>query len=226
MDTFTVGKPHREGRPVTVAICKALATIQASDDDSEFGPHGGFRGILSTPSRDRDGDSLRQDEWLTLPDRLPLDVDHGMNVATTIGSFAPYWEDGKMMIEARFSSLPEAQRVRTLIREGHVRGLSVAFRQDKQLKSEGLPFRELLNCGVVAIPSNPDAVILESKAVESASDPLAQAVHDAAIHLGAVCYPLTSDMDDSGAADGANDPADDEKSWSRDLARQIIDLLA
>ena len=112
--------------------------------------------------------------------------------------------------------------------------MSVAFRVDKQLKSEGLPFRELLNCGGVAIPSNPDAVILDSKALDvraqslakAATNRLAQAVHDASIHLGAVCFPVSSDMDDSGAADGANDPAEDEKSWSRDLAREIVDLLA
>lgn len=209
-------------------VSKALAAIEASDDDSEFGPHGGFRGVLSTPSRDRDGDSLQPDEWLPLPDRLPLDADHGMDVASTIGSFRPYFDDaGRMMLEAAFSSLPDAQRVRTLIREGHVSGLSVAFRVDKQLKSQGLPFRELLNSAVVAVPSNPDATILESKAAlaKAATNPLAQAVHDASIHLGAVCYPVASDVDDSGAADGANDPAEDGKSFG-DLARQIVDLLA
>lgn len=156
---------------MTVAYSKALATIESSEDDSSFGPHGGFRAILSTPSRDRDGDELAQADWLELPDRLPLDVDHGMSVATTIGSFHPYWDGEKMMMEAAFSSIDRAQEVRTLVNEKHIGSVSVAFMTDKTKKS-GEPRRELLNCGVVCIPSNRDAKILDSKALDVRAEEL------------------------------------------------------
>jgi len=146
------------------AYGKALGSIEQGENDEEFGPHGGFRAVLSTPSLDRDGDRLLREEWIEpLPERLPLDIDHGMAVADTVGSFRPYFDGDTLMMEATFASTPKAQEVRTLVREGHVRNVSVAFLTDKSRKS-GEPRRELLNAGLVATPSNRDAVILASKA--------------------------------------------------------------
>lgn len=148
---------------------KAVASIESADDE-KFGPNGGFTAILSTPSLDRDGDRLGRTEWVEpLPDRLPLDVDHGMSVADTIGSFHPYFEGDTLMMDAYFSSLPRAQEVRTLVKEGHIDSVSVAFMTDKS-KKDGQANRELLNCGVVAIPSNRDAKILASKAFDALQD--------------------------------------------------------
>lgn len=154
---------------MTEIYSKAVATIE--DSDSEDTPHGGFTAVLSTPSLDRDGDRLMQDEWVTpLPERLPLDVDHGMTVADTIGSFRPYFDEaGRLMMEATFASTPKAQEVRTLVKEGHIASVSVAFLNDKT-KKDGEPRRELLNAGVVAIPSNRDAMILASKAAGALKD--------------------------------------------------------
>lgn len=145
-------------------IQKALATIEDSDLDSEKYPHGGFTAVLSTPSTDRDGDQLLREEWQDLPARIPIDIDHGMSVASTVGSGEPYWDDatGRMMIDVAFSSIPRAQEARSLVREGHIGGISVAFLTDKS-KKDGVPRRELLNAGIVAIPSNRDAVILSAK---------------------------------------------------------------
>lgn len=209
-------------------VTKAVATIEASNDAGL----GGFTAILSTGSLDRDGDRLRPDEWVTpLPDRITLDMDHGMTVADTIGSARPYLDDnGRLMIDATFASTPKAQEVRSLINEGHISTVSVAFMNDKKALKEGKPHRELLNAGVVAIPSNRDAVILESKSMDMATFKAAlaalfdsddavtavtkaaggdaamvQAVHDASTHLGAIC--ATPDLDESGAADGANKAA-------------------
>lgn len=154
---------------------KALATIEEVPDDERFGPNGGFIAVLSTPSLDRDGDRLERDEWVEpLPERLTLDADHGMSVATTVGSFRPYFDENKrLMMEATFSSIPRAQEVRTLVKERHIGTVSVAFMTDKSKKS-GEQRRELLNAGIVAIPSNRDAVILDSKALDARVEEIIQ----------------------------------------------------
>jgi hypothetical protein len=250
------------GNPPEV-ISKALATIvdTADDDDLKYGPHGGFTCISSTPEEDRDGDNLYQEEWKALPDHITVDSDHGMSVATTVGSGHPYFNsEGNVQTDVSFSSIPRAQEVRTLIKEGHIRNVSVAFMTDKSKKA-GEPRRELLNLGIVAVPSNRGAVILDSKALdlraeeiaaekrsEAETEPcaetyqsdteahteeaetkapsgtgdgaaLTQAIHDASVHLGAMCYPLQPDEDPSGASDGANKSLDppEEKSPELDL---------
>jgi len=190
---------------------KAVAHIEDGEDEYRFGPNGGFTAILSTPSQDRDGDKLQRTEWLEpLPERLPLDMDHGMTVADTIGSFRPYFDDDVMKMDAYFASTPKAQEVRTLVKEGHITAVSVAFMTDRS-KKDGTPRRELLNAGVVAIPSNRDALILDSKATDlsepkvdveafikaaSGDTALTQAIHDAAVHLGAACCETLVSPDD------------------------------
>lgn len=201
---------------------KAIAAI-SSVDGEKFGPNGGFTAILSTPSEDRDGDRLLSKDWITpLPDRLPLDIDHGMSVADTVGSFHPYFDGDVLMMDAYFASTPQAQHVRTLVNEGHISTVSVAFMTHKDKKSAGEPFRELLNAGVVNTPSNRDAVILQSKGMDLAeferklsellgiksveiSGETVQHVHDMAVEHGAEC--TVSDEDSTGEDDGANKAA-------------------
>lgn len=206
----------RDGRSDKVKT-KSMATIEQVDDDTQYGPNGGFTAVLSSPRLDRDGDIWPQNEWIQpLPARITIDADHGMSVATTVGSAVPYFDNaGRLLITASFSSIPRAQEVRTLIREGHVSSVSVAALTDNSKKS-GTQKRELLNAGVVAIPANPDAVILDSKAAGGitvkvtpvldtealdavvatikAATPgggsdhaLLQAIHDASVHMGANC---------------------------------------
>lgn len=154
---------------------KAIASIESTDGD-EFGPNGGFTAVLSTPSLDRDGDRLQKSEWQEFTQtRYPLDIDHGMSVADTVGSFVPYWDDDRMMMRADFASTGKAQEARTLVNEGHIRNVSVAFMTDKS-KKDGEPRRELLNAGIVATPSNRDAVILASKAASALKDALSDTV--------------------------------------------------
>lgn len=233
---------------------KSLAEIEQVEDDSQYGPNGGFTAVLSSPRLDRDGDVWPQDEWiLPLPDRITVDADHGMSVATTIGSAKPYFDDsGRLLITASFSSIQRAQEVRTLIREGHVTSVSVAALTDKS-KKDGTQKRELLNAGVVAIPANPDAVILDAKkaggvtidvtpvlntaaldkviAEIKAATPgggsdhaLLQAIHDASVHMGANCAEcMQCAANEAATAIGDSTGADDGANKSLELPDESVD---
>jgi hypothetical protein len=150
------------------AIMKALATISAADSSDAASPNGSFEAILSTPGTDRDGERLEQDDWKTpLPDRIHIDLDHEMSVAGTVGSAEPFFDtEGNLRIKGTYASTPRAQEVRTLVNEGHITTMSVAFMTDKATK-DAAQTRELLNGAFVAVPSNRDAKVLSSKALEA-----------------------------------------------------------
>lgn len=148
-------------------VTKAIATISSTDTDGDS-PNGNFEAILSTPDLDRDQDVLAQDDWKTpLPARIHIDLDHEMSVAGTVGSAEPFFDsDGNMRIKGTYASTPRAQEVRTLVNEGHISTMSVAFMTDMGAK-DGSPSRELLNGAFVAVPSNRGALVLSSKAFEA-----------------------------------------------------------
>lgn len=192
-------------------VTKATATVEPVKSDN---PNGEFDVILSTNTLDRDGDNLNADEWKQpLPDHITFDSDHGMSVATTVGSGKPFINDaGQLQVRGTFASTDHAQNVRTLVNEGHIKTTSVAFLERKG-KKDARPERELLNGAFVAVPANPEALVLASKravvdtitakapaaaapesgppegspADELDEQKMAQAIHDAACHLGAVC---------------------------------------
>jgi hypothetical protein len=186
-------------------VIRKDATITNTDDT---GP-GGFEVILSAPTLDRDGDTLLPEDWKQpLPDHITFDADHGMSVASTVGSGVPTIENGNLVVRGTYSSLPRAQEVRTLVNEGHIRTTSVAFMPSKATKDgKTRTVRELLNGAFVAIPSNRDSVVLASKAFDvkagarnSKTDQVhMQTAHDHLVAAGAVCAP----MDATGAAEGA-----------------------
>lgn len=149
-------------------IVTKAAIIQPGLDDAEH-PNGTFDVILSAQSKDRDGDVLKSDEWKQpLPEHIVFDMDHGMSVATTVGSGKPFIDDeGNLRVKGTYSSIPRAQEVRTLVNEGHIRTTSVAFMTDKSEQKDGKPVRELLNGAFVAIPSNRDAKVLSSKSLDT-----------------------------------------------------------
>jgi hypothetical protein len=172
------------------------ATIETTGSDDAF--PGTFRVVLSTPDQDRDGDTLLPDEWkMPLPDRITFDSDHGMSVATTVGSGVPSIDkDGRLIVDGEFSSLPRAQETRTLVNEKHITKTSVAFMTVPSTEKgapKGAKLRELLNGAFVAVPSNDHAEVLDSKSIfrkagarNSQSDSqLIQSIHDASIALGA-----------------------------------------
>src|SRR4051794_27687598 len=108
-------------------IIRKDATITPTGGDDDF--PGTFEVVLSAPTLDRDGDTLMPEDWKRpLPDHITFDSDHGMSVATTVGSGVPTLNDaGELVVSGTFSSLPRAQEVRTLVKEGHIRTTSVAF---------------------------------------------------------------------------------------------------
>ena len=146
-------------------VTKATGTVTPVEDSKS--KHGEFDVILSTAALDRDGDELHADEWKTpLPDKINFDSDHGMSVATCVGSGKPFINDrGQLQVRGTFASTPHGQAVRTLVKEGHIDSVSVAFTQQKNQKS-GKPLRELLNGAFVAVPANPEAKVLAVKAAK------------------------------------------------------------
>ncbi len=174
-----------------MTIIRKTAILKDIGSDDAF--PGEFEVVLSAPTEDRDGDTLLPDEWkLPLPEHITFDSDHGMSVATTVGSGTPELnEAGELIVRGTYSSLPRAQEVRTLVKEGHIRTTSVAFMTLKNSKAAGgKAQRELLNGAFVAVPSNREALVLSSKSLKtgarnSKSDQdLIQAILDAAIALG------------------------------------------
>jgi hypothetical protein len=189
------------------------ATITPTGVEGDF--PGTFEVILSAPTLDRDGDTLATEGWKTpLPDHITFDSDHGMSVATTVGSGVPSIDKatGNLVVSGTYSSLPRAQEVRTLVNEGHIRTTSVAFMSAKSTKDGNtVTQRELLNGAFVAIPSNREALVLSSKTVKagarnSTSDMgHIQSMHDSASALGADCAGAKSlTVKDADMADGAD----------------------
>lgn len=184
-------------------VIRKDATIANTGQDDDF--PGSFEVVLSTPAKDRDGDELAIEDWkLPLPDHITFDTDHGMSVEKTVGSGKPTIEDGNVIVRGTYSSLPRAQEARTLVKEGHIRTVSVAFMSEKVTKDgRTRNVRELLNGAFVAIPSNREAVVLAAKGVKAgarhstADMTHVQAIYDHAVALGG------GPSDDTGAEVGA-----------------------
>lgn len=176
-----------------------LGTVKAVDKDGDD-PNGSFEVVLSAPTLDRDGEIIDAKAFDPLPDHITFDHDHGMSVATTVGSGVPsYDEQGRLIVRGTYSSIPRAQEVRTLVREGHIRTTSVAFMDAKREEGKDgkthIVQAELLNGAFVPIPSNREALVISAKEYrvkvgarnsEEDSERLQQ-IHDLAIANGASC---------------------------------------
>lgn len=176
-----------------------LGNVKSADGDNEDDQFGSFDVVLSAPTLDRDGEVIDSRAFEPLPEHITFDVDHGMSTSTTVGSGTPFYDDeGNLRVRGTFSSIPRAQEVRTLVREGHIRTTSVAFMSSERADLDGVPHitrAELLNGAFVAIPSNRQAVVLDAKAFEEKSGSRnsskdlerLQTIHDLAVDNGAVC---------------------------------------
>lgn len=180
------------------------AGIISADIKSVDTTSGSFEAVLSAPTLDRDLEIIDERAFDPLPDHITIDIDHSMSVTSIVGSGTPYYDGGMLMFRGSFASTPLAQEVRTLVVEGHVNKMSVAFRAaireiDEKDGLQHVRSGELLNAAIVAIPSNREADILMAKALasvdalksgarHSASDlEHIQNAHDALSHLGAAC---------------------------------------
>lgn len=216
----------------------ATAHVKAAGD-GETG-NGAFSAILSTSNVDRDGETIKAyafEKDAPLPLRITIDADHGMSVEKTVGSAVPsYTEDGELRVDGEFASTPLAQEVRTLVNEGHISTMSVAFMNAKYASkgSSEIISAELLNGSFVAIPSNRESVVLSSKelsqkvgARNSMKDAeRIQAIHDHALALGAKASTSDGASEDSesaddAAADTAAGAETDSKSWARGHAKFV-----
>lgn len=190
-------------------IRKAIASIAPGANDADT-PHGSFTVILSTPALDRDGEQLKSSEWAKpLPDHITFDVDHGMSVATTVGSGHPTIDaKGRLVVDGTYASTQLGQDTRALVNEGHIVHTSVAFIRRNRTDQKGVKQieRVLINGAFVAIPANTEAMVLGSKvgARNSANDAKSiQTIHDTATGLGANC----STGKTFGRKDAGDDPA-------------------
>lgn len=143
----------------------ALGEVKAAPDDDGSGV-GEFDVILSAPTLDRDGEVIDAKVFEPLPEHITFDIDHGMSTATTVGSGKPFYDGDVLRVKGTYSSIPRAQEVRTLVREGHIRTTSVAFMGAEREEKDGVTHikrAELLNGAFVPIPSNRESVVLSAK---------------------------------------------------------------
>jgi hypothetical protein len=202
---------------------KQAALSPGSDD-------GTFTAILSTPSVDRDGESLASHQWKQpLPKSIAITVDHTGSVADVVASGEPYMaSDGSLRLNGRFASTEKGQQIRQLVVGGHINALSIEMLRHKAA-ANGEPMNELVGASFVLLPANTDAVVLSAKAfndqleqvIKAASagedvSAMVRAIHDASVNLGAQCVAYVSDVNpdgsldddsmsgESGADDGAN----------------------
>lgn len=136
------------------------ATITDTSASAETYP-GTFEVELSNESLDRDGDTLKGDEWETpLPQQITFVNDHTHKMASVVGSATPALENGKIICRGTWAETDNAQDTRKVIK--HVPYVSVAYREKRDRKSNNVS-RELINGSFVVIPSNPNARVLSSK---------------------------------------------------------------
>lgn len=181
----------------------AATVVPVEGDENDSGP-GSLHVIASSPKLDRDGETLWADEWeQPLPDHIQIIGDHKNNeILSTVGSGTPTLEsDNKIHVRGTYATTTYAQEVRKLVNGKHLRHLSAAFREKRSQKGV---LRELINASFVNVPSNTDAVVLESKSYDGRQKEFAemvvkeltamtqadrlQAIHDMSYNLGAQCF--------------------------------------
>ena len=111
-----------------------------------------------------------------------------MSAAGVIGRGKPFYNDGKLMLDARFASTPDAQTVRTKVRDGVLDSLSIVFRAIEWDKSSGtrtLVKGELLAADIVSVPAQPNARILSMRSFQhtAARDMARETAADALLAL-------------------------------------------
>lgn len=165
-----------------------IAEVKSTTGETNA-PHGSFEAVLSVPSVDRDKEVLDAGAFNPLPEHITIDIDHAMTVEKTIGSGHPFYDGPVLKFAGTYASHPLAQMVRSLVDEGHIRTMSVAYMNSHYEidENDGLAHMrkaELLNAGIVGIPSNREALITASKSLvtsvtEAVTDPDSKSLESA-----------------------------------------------
>lgn len=176
------------------------------DEENEDDPNGSFHVILSAPTKDREGEVVDAKCFEPLPDHITFDTDHGLSVATTVGSGIPTYEGDLLHVKGTFTSLQRGQDVRTLVREGHIRTVSASFLNGQRERDDkGIPHvrkAELVNGTFCSVPVNREALVLAAKSLgvkagarNNANDAnRLQQIHDLAVENGASCSGSTKSL--------------------------------
>lgn len=134
---------------------------------------GGFLAIASTSDLDRDGEIIAPgaflDEKGKLPESVPIHLDHVMTAKGVIGRGKPFYQDGLLMLDAKFDAGSEAQEIRRKVIDGTLDSLSIVFLGTEWDESSGtrtLVKGQLLAVDLVSIPSNSGARILSMRSVQ------------------------------------------------------------
>lgn len=141
------------------ADTKSVPAVLAATDA------GGFTAIASTGSVDRDGEVVAPGCFAhpTLPDSVPVHLDHNLTVAGLVGRGRPYYVGDQLWIDGRFSSTPEAQSARRKAAEGVLDSMSIVFRGLEWRTVDGVRTcvrGDLLAADLVTVPSQPQARVL------------------------------------------------------------------
>ena len=141
------------------AVTSVAADIRQQDS-------GGFTAIASNGDLDRDNERIMPGCFAPLPKSIPVHVDHTMRAASVVARARPYYVLDDLMIEATFSSTPDAQEVRQKVADGTLDSLSIMFTGNRWEDIAGVRTcvsGELLAADIVSVPSNRGARILSSR---------------------------------------------------------------
>lgn len=128
---------------------------------------GSFEALASAPTLDRDEEIIAAGAFNPLPKNVPIHVDHRHTSEGLVGTGQPYYSGDNLYVQGTFAGTARAQEVRQLIKEGHIRHMSVGFFAATRIKNAaGTPVitkAELLEVSFVTVPSNRESLILAAK---------------------------------------------------------------
>jgi HK97 family phage prohead protease len=142
-----------------------LADVKALEDEH---PNGSFEVILSTPTRDRQGEVVGAKAFEPLPASIPAHIDHITNYSNLVGRAVPRYEGDILVAKGNYTASPLAQALRQDVKEGNVTHVSVGFANGvrKSLAGEKTVTKgELVEFSFVTVPANAHALILAAKAL-------------------------------------------------------------
>lgn len=157
-------------KTVSIKMPEAATADALGLDENEF------LAVISTEDLDRDGEVVVAGAFEPLPERIVVEIDHASftgdrsAIRSVVGSGRPFYVGRELMIRGTYASTEIAQEVRTLVQEGHVGRMSIAFSRIDVRPVDGVPhvFKgELLNVSFVTVPANDRSRVLASKSADA-----------------------------------------------------------